>query len=158
MNTTSLGKKILVLIFLVVVLGGVFLLQGDGLGKDSFSWLKAKIIGLGPELNLAEEDSGIDFTNINMDDLLSTSEPIIETSSEIEKIAEDDGLANLDAIINSGEELIISEDEITKEVLVAPITVDNSQDELLRIKNEIDRIAGEVERITLEIQQLSQGQ
>ena len=158
MNTTSLGKKILVLIFLVVVLGGVFLLQGDSFGKEFFSWAKAKIVGLGPELNLAEEDSGIDFTNIDIDDLLSTPEPAVEISSETEKIIEDDSLANLDAIINSGEELIISEDEITKEVTVAPVAVDNFQDELLKIKDEIDRIAGEVERITLEVQQLSQSQ
>jgi len=158
MNTTSLGKKILVLIFLVVVLGGVFLLQGDSFGKELFSWVKAKIVGLGPELNLAEEDSGIDFTNIDIDDLLSAPEPTVETSSEAEKIVEDDSLANLDAIINSGEELIISEDEITKEVTVVPVAVDNFQDELLKIKDEIDRIAGEVERITLEVQQLSQSQ
>ena len=66
MNSNSLIKKVIVLIFLLVILIAVFILQGNNFGESYFSWMKMKLIGIGPELNLAEEDSGLDLSDIKI--------------------------------------------------------------------------------------------
>ncbi len=149
MNSKNLKKKLLVLVFLAVVFVGVFLFQDNNSGQKYFSWLKTKIVGLGTEINLTQEDPDLDMTSIDMESLLS------EKKKDYPVVEEDDGLENLDTIIKNEptEEVIISEDEKTKEV---PLVVDNSEQELLRIKEQIDRISKEVERITQEVERLTQ--
>ena len=54
--------------------------------------MKTKLIGIGPELNLAEEDSGLDLTDINIGEgrnLASIKEvEEIEEVKEIEEVEE----------------------------------------------------------------------
>lgn len=142
MNSKGLGKKMFILIFLLVILTGVFIAQNDSFGKEYFEWFKMKLIGLGPELDLAKEDSGLDMTSIDIDALLA------QDTEEESIIEEDDGFENLDMIISAVEDI---GDEDPEELVIAS---DDIQKELLRIKAEIDKIAEEIDRIEIEVQSL----
>jgi len=159
MSVKHLGKKIFVLAFLIIVLVGGFALQGDSFGKGYFTWLKDKLIGMGPELNLTEKDSGLDMSSVDIDNLFSKKE---------EPTIEEDGLEdlntslkiNLDTITSTDDGLIMEqifdEETLPKKKVVAS---DNIQEELLRIQKEINNIAQKVEVIKIEVQNLiaSQG-
>ena len=165
MKPNCLGKKIFVLAFLIVVLVGVFALQGDSFGKGYFTWLKDKLVGIGPELNLAEEDSGLDMSNINIDNLFSTKEDesIIEENDGFEEL--DTSLKiDLDTVtgVDGGltMEQVFDEETLPEKKVTAS---GNSQEELLKIQEEINNIAQKVEIIKIEVQifiisqELSQG-
>ena len=130
MNSNSLMKKVLVLIFLLVILVAVFVIQGDNFGEGYFSWLKMKLIGMGPELNLAEEDSGLDLTDIKMENTNASVRPEIE-------------------------EPVVVKEEPKPIIEVIPETSGPSITEvLLEIEQEINQIAKEIERINIEILKL----
>lgn len=165
MKSNRLGKKIFVLAFLIVVLVGVFALQGDSFGKGYFTWLKDKLVGIGPELNLAQEDSGLDMSNIDIDNLFSAKE-------DEQVIEENDGFEELDTSLKIDLDTITSTDGgLTMEQVFDEETLpekevttgDNIQKELLKIQEEINNIAQKVEVIKIEVQilivsqELSQG-
>ena len=137
MNSNSLIKKVIVLIFLLVILIAVFILQGNNFGESYFSWMKMKLIGIGPELNLAEEDSGLDLSDIKIGNASNQEE-------EIEEVKE-------------VEEPVIAEEELPtdEDIAVIPETSGPSITEvLLEIEQEINQIAKEIERINIEILKL----
>lgn len=137
MNSNSLIKKVIVLIFLLVILIAVFILQGNNFGESYFSWMKMKLIGIGPELNLAEEDSGLDLSDIKIGNASNQEE-------EIEEVKE-------------VEEPVIAEEELPtdEDIAVIPETSGPSTAEvLLEIEQEINQIAKEIERINIEILKL----
>ena len=140
MNSNSLMKKVLVLIFLLVILVAVFVIQGDNFGQGYFSWLKMKLIGMGPELNLAEEDSGLDLTDIKIENANASVRPEIEEEPEV---------------VVEVEEPIFVEEEPESIIEVIPETSGPSITEvLLEIEQEINQIAKEIERINIEILKL----
>jgi len=117
-----------------------------------------KLIGLGPELNLTEKDSGLDLTTINMSDILE-QEDVPERETTVD---EDDGLENIDMIIN-GDDLIIEEpayvpvetpvDEEELDGVGGPVpptitekmSLEEIQEELIRITIELEQIIEEVQ-------------
>ena len=138
MNSNSLIKKVIVLIFLLVILIAVFILQGNNFGESYFSWMKMKLIGIGPELNLAEEDSGLDLSDIKIGNA-SNQEEEIEEVKEVEE-----------SVVAEKEMPITDED-----IAVIPETSGPSTAEvLLEIEQEINQIAKEIERINIEILKL----
>jgi len=158
MNSKRLGKKIFVLAFLIVVLVGVFALQGDSFGKGYFTWLKDRLVGLGPELNLAEEDSGLDLSSIDIDNLFPKEEPVIEEDDGFEEL--DTSLkVDLDTVTTTDGgltmEQIFDEETLLEKKVVA---TNNNQEELLRIQDKINEIAQEVEVIKIEVQNLINSQ
>lgn len=130
MNSNNLVKKVLVLVFLLIILIAVFVLQDNNFGGDYFAWLKMKLIGIGPELNLAEEDSGLDLTDIN--------------------IGEGRNLASIKEIKEIEEPILVEKEPVIE---VIPETSGPSIEEvLLEIEQEINEIAKQVERISNEIE------
>ena len=144
MKSSSLIKKVLVLVFLLIILIAVFVIQGNDFGNGYFSWLKMKLIGMGPELNLAEEDSGLDLTDIKIENAsaLVRSETEGETEEEPEVVIEI-------------EEPTLVEEEPLGSIAVIPETSGPSMDEvLLEIEQEINQIAEEIKKIDIEIREL----
>ena len=132
MNSNNLMKKVLVLVFLLVILVAVFAVQGNNFGEGYFSWLKMKLVGMGPELNLAEEDSGLDLTDIKMENASKKPEGEVEV-----------------------EEPVVVKEEPKPIIEVIPETSGPSMSEvLLEIEQEINQIAKEIERINGEILKL----
>ncbi|MBU3942653.1 hypothetical protein KKA24_01570 [Patescibacteria group bacterium] len=134
----NLGKKVLVLVFLLVILAGVFVIQSEDLGRGYFSWLKAKMIGMGPELNLTEKDSGLDFAII---------EPIIEEVEVIKEISTPIEIKKVKKVKEVKDEELIG--------IGGPIPGTEEKMSLAEIEAEVIRIQIEVERITIEIQNLT---
>ena len=149
----NLGKKVFVLIFLLIVLIGVFAIQGDDFGKGYFSWLKNKLVGMGPELNLTERDSGLDFTEIDINNFsngkpadaegsgVATELPTVEDIME-----EEDGLENIETIIEEPEEI---------EGIGGPIPGSEEVMSLEEIEQELERIIKEIEILIVEVQKLA---
>jgi len=138
----NLGKKIFVLIFLLIILVGVFVIQNEDLGQEYFTWLKNKIIGLRPELNLTEQDSGLDLSTVNLANVLDKDPVSIQEDEPIEEIT-----------TNFEEVEIPSQIEETNGI-GGPIPGTEEEISLEEIKEQVDRITIEVERITEEVKNL----
>ena len=147
MNSGSLIKKVLVLVFLLIILIAVFVIQGNEFGSGYFSWLKMKLVGMGPELNLAEEDSGLDLTDINIENA-----SVLERS-EIEKETEEEPEVVIEPADTEGSG--VAKEEPLGSMAVIPETSGPSMDEvLLEIEQEINQIAKEIKKIDIEIRGL----
>lgn len=148
----NLGKKVLVLVFLFVVLVGVFVIQSEDLSKGYFSWLKAKMIGMGPELNLTEKDSGLDFTTIDTENF-SKTEPIVEEVEVIKEISTPIEIKEAREVIEIKEIKEVQDEELTG--IGGPIPGTEDSMSLAEIEAEVIRIQVEIDRITIEIQNLT---
>ncbi len=146
----DLGKKVLVLVFLFVVLVGVFVIQSEDLGKGYFSWLKAKMIGMGPELNLTEKDSGLDLTIINPENFSKREEAIKEITTNIIKEEKIEEVGEKPTVV---QDLGVAREELTG--IGGPIPGTEDIMSLEEIQSEINRIQVEIDRISVEIQNLT---
>lgn len=160
MASNNLVKKTFVLIFLLAVLIAIFIWQGNGFSQDYLGWLGTGLarlnpfdIMIGPELELAE-DSGLDLSNVNIEEM------IIEQSESIEESTEESIEEKVEE--TSAEEPLVSKDEIPKEEVIigiggpveSVIVVSENKMTLEDIEQEINRITKEVERIDENVQSL----
>ena len=134
-----MNKDFLFLILLLVIIAGVLLWQNP---EVTFDRIKAMI---GPKISLSE-DSGLDLSEINIENLIiqreegeEQEEPVL-TEFSIDK--EEDGIG--DSLIGE-----LSEGEETSEQEVVVLEKNLTLEE---IQQEVNRIAEEVERIDKEVQ------
>jgi len=135
-----MNKDFLFLILLLVIIAGVLLWQNP---EVAFDKIKAMI---GPKISLSE-DSGLDLSEINIENLITQieeeegqEEPVL-TELSIDKEEENGIGRSLIGELPGGEET--SEQEII--VLEKNLTLEE-------IQQEVNRIAEEVERIDKEVQ------
>jgi hypothetical protein len=169
MGSNSLVKKIFVLGFLLVVLTGIFIWQGNGFSQGYFDWLKTGILRANPfktNVNPGTElskDSGLDLSDVNLEEITAD-----KTDSEQEQPASTESLSgeakeeSAEAATEvestesteSKEETIGIGGPIPSEELEQEIVVAQNQMTLEEIAQEVNRIAQEVERIDKEVQEL----
>ena len=152
MTSNNLFKKIFVLIFLLAVLAAIFIWQGNGFSQGYLGWLRTGMARLnpfdkmiGPELELAE-DSGLDLSNVNIEEIITEQSESID-----EEIIEEDIKESLP------EDPVLIEDEVIIGIggPVEPIIVVSEKKMTLEeIEQEVNRITKEVERIDKDIQTL----
>jgi len=136
MDSKILNKDSFFLILLLVIVAGVFLWQNP---EVAFDKIKAMI---GPKISLSE-DSGLDLSEINIENLLGEEEQEEFTFAEVSAGEEEENKigGSLIGELPGGEET--SEQEIV--VLEKNLTLEE-------IQQEVNRIAEEVERIDKEVQ------
>ena len=136
MDSKILNKDFLFLVLLLVIIAGVLLWQNP---EVAFDKIKAMI---GPKISLSE-DSGLDLSEINIENLLGEEEQEEFAFAElsIDKEEENGIGGSLIGELPVGEET--SEQEIV--VLEKNLTLEE-------IQQEVNRIAEEVERIDKEVQ------
>lgn len=127
MDSKILNKDFLFLILLLVIVVGVFLWQNPRVGEDYFGKIKAM---LAPELSLSE-DSGLDLSEVNIENLLGEEEPA-ESPSDNQV---------------GREELVVEEESQGGPIIIF-------EPKLAGIQKEINEIAKEVERIDQEVKKL----
>ena len=140
MASKILNKDSLFLVLLLVIIAGVLLWQNP---EVAFDRIKAMI---GPKI-LLSEDSGLDLSEINIENLITQreeeegqEEPVL-TELSIDKEKENGIGGSLIRELSEGEET--SEQEVV--VLEKNLTLEE-------IQQEVNRIAEEVERIDKEVQ------
>jgi len=138
MNFKVSNKRILVLaLFLVVVIGVIFLWQNYRLDSNYFDKLKSFFsrvnifkATIAPEL-LSPEDLGLDLSEINIENLLLEKEVAFEVDQE---------------------------EELVKEVQIKEVQEEEDDPEyqaaLAEIKKELDRIEKEVEEVRRKVNKL----
>ncbi|MDP2910463.1 MAG: hypothetical protein Q8N58_01605 [bacterium] len=147
MASNSLGKKIFVLGFLLVVLVGIFIWQGNSFSQGYFDWLKTGILRANPfktNINPGTElskDSGLDLSDVNLEEIVA--DEIGQGQEQKQEV-----------IKESKEEIIGIGGPIPSEELEQEIVVAQNQMTLEDIAQEVNRIAQEVERIDKEVQEL----
>ena len=135
-NKNRVNKDFLFLILLLVIVAGVFFWQNP---EVTFDRIKAMI---GPKLSLSE-DSGLDLSEINIENLLGEEEEREEpVLAELSIDKEENGIGG--PLIG---ELLEGEETLEKDVIVLEENLT-----LEEIQQEINRIAKEVERIDKEVQ------
>ncbi|OGZ18207.1 MAG: hypothetical protein A2V72_02205 [Candidatus Nealsonbacteria bacterium RBG_13_37_56] len=151
MASNSLGKKIFVLGFLLFVLFGIFIWQGNSFSQGYFDWLKTGIsrinllkTSINPGIELSK-DSGLDLSEVNLEEIIAD-----RNDSEEEQPAS----AASDAATAGEEEIIGIGGPVPSEELEQEILVVKRQMTLEEIQQEVNRIAQEVERIDKEVQEL----
>lgn len=149
MISKRLGKKFIVLGFLLVVLVGIFLWQNKDFGNGYLNWLKTGILNInpfdkmmGPELQLSE-DSGLNLSDVDIESLMAEkSKPSEEKPSFAEATdGKEEIIEGIGGPIEGYlpiEELVIAKKQMTLE----------------EIEQEVNRIAKEVERIEKDVQAL----
>ena len=156
MASNSLGKKIFVLGFLLFVLFGIFIWQGNSFSQGYFNWLKTGISRINPlKTNVSpgtelSKDSGLDLSNVNLEQIAGngTGQEQEQKQKQKEIIKEEKAVAEEEKEI-AGIGGPIPSEELEKEIVVA-----QNQMTLEDIAQEVNRIAQEVERIDKEVQEL----
>jgi len=168
MASNSLGKKIFVLGFLLFVLFGIFIWQGNSFSQGYFNWLKTGISRINPlKTNVSpgielSKDSGLDLSEVNLEEIIADrNDSEEEQEQEPASVPPAGGAtAGLPAFVplsgtTAGEEEIIG--------IGGPVPSEESEQEILivqrqmtleEIQQEVNRIAQEVERIDKEVQEL----
>lgn len=142
MEIKSLIKKVLVLFFLSVVLIVVLTFQEGGAGRSYVGWIKEKITGLGPELNLAEEESGLDLKNIDINNLFDKEKESSQNNQEILETESQDGQENIKTIIKK--EVVEKE---TEPVLMKTKNLSDIEKELKQISLEVKKISNNIKEM-----------
>ena len=151
MDKNSLWKKVLALLFLIVILGLVFVFQDSSLkSSDYFSWIKDKLIGIGPELNLTKDSPDLDLSNINLEDFLDErpdSSSQDGEKQESSRVVEEDVLIVEDVL----EEKVIT--DTLEYGIGGPVpgvsTSSTLENNLLKISEELERISDSVNNLIL---------
>jgi len=153
MASNSLGKKIFVLGFLLFVLFGIFIWQGNSFSQGYFNWLKTGIsrinplkINVSPEIELSK-DSGLDLSGVNLEEIIA------DRNDSEEEQEQEPAFVPLSGT-TAGEEIIGIGGPMPSEELEQEILVVQRQMTLEEIQQEVNRIAQEVERIEKEVQEL----
>ena len=161
MASNSLGKKIFVLGFLLFVLFGIFIWQGNGLSQGYFNWLKTGISRINPLKNSEIElgkDSGLDLSGVNLEEIIADRNDSGEEQEQEPAFAPDGATAGKPASAESfseaKEEVIGIGGPMPSEELEQEILIVQRQMTLGEIQQEVNRIAQEVERIEKEVQGL----
>lgn len=159
MDSKVVIKKILVLVLFLVIIGGVFLLEKYQVGEEYFEKIKSVLselnplkAGIGHNLPLAE-DSGLDFSEFNLENLVSEEEASFveeegESSSGVKEGAEEveKSKMTLTEIEEDVAEIAEKTEEIDQEVERLSV--------LAGIEQDIDKIAEEAEAIAQEVSEL----
>jgi hypothetical protein len=167
MAPNSLGKKIFVLGFLLVVLIGIFIWQGNDFSQGYFDWLKTGVsrinplkTSISPGIELSK-DSGLDLSNVNLEKIITNKTDSEEEQEQEEEPAFDESLltgkpasAASDAATAGEEEIVGIGGPVPSEELEQEIVVVQDQMTLKEIQQEVNRIAQEVERIQGQVQEL----
>lgn len=163
MASNSLAKKIFVLGFLLIVLIGIFIWQGNGLSQGYFDWLKTGILranpfktNISPEIELSK-DSGLDLSNINLEEIIiNKTEQEEEQEQEQGKEKEPSSAQPFeeDGASEGKGEIIGIGGPVPSEELEQEIVAVQNQMTLEEIQQEVNRITQEVERIEKQVQEL----
>jgi len=140
MDSKILNKDFLFLVLLLVIIAGVLLWQNP---EVAFDKIKAMI---GPKI-LLSEDSGLDLSEINIENLITKKEEGEEQEEPVlTELSIDKEEENVIGGFSVGE---LSEGEETSEQEIVVLEKNLTLEE---IQQEVNRIAEEVERIDKEVQ------
>lgn len=139
MDAKSLNRRVLVLLVILIVIGGVFVGRNYRLGGEYFSWMKTLILELSffkamvsPELSF-DKELEVGLSEIDFERLLSgKGVPAEEEEVNVEK----------------GEEPI-GESQEAKIGLVAKLTLGEIQERINEIEEKTEEIGREVEKLSI---------